>query len=192
MVEKNCDRRCSGCAFKIGAKANEEIGNRTTAILSAFGGIPFFCHEKMGWTPDQETYPATQVRVMNALDNLMAAPKLIHNSPDLSDVLDDTTSTGVPASIFDEDRALIGDRPVCEGWKRAIGRLQQQRWFADRELRRTFRRMASESIRFIDQLKVETDPEKKKLVIDAIGAGIKFFAKVQREQYGQVVRLEDK
>lgn len=186
-----CTGRCSGCALKIGAKANVEISNRTVAVLAAFGGIPFYCHEKMGWTPDQETYPASQTRVFNALDNLIAAPKLIHDSPDLGAAIADATAAGLPADTFDEDRELIGKIPICGGWKRAVRKLNNQGWFQDRELRKVYRKTASETIRLVDQLKVEKDPEQKQKIIHAIGAGIKFFAKVQREKYGHVIQLEE-
>lgn len=188
----SCQRPCSGCALTIGAKANREVGNRITAIFAAFGGIPFYCHDALGWTPDQETYPASQSRVFNAFDNLIAAPKLIHDSPEVAALISDGTGTGVPADAFDEDRALIGKVPICGGWKRAVKLLADEGWFRDPELRKTYREMASQSMRFVDQLKEEKDPEKKKKLIHAIGAGIKFFASVQREAYGRVIQLEEK
>lgn len=188
---KSCGGRCSGCALTKGAKANTEVTNRLTAMLAALGGIPFYCHEEMGWTPDVETYPASNSRVTNALTNLMTAPSLIHNSPDLGAAVDDCTATGLLASVFDEDRALIGATPICGGWKRAVRKLSGLGWFRDKEASGELRKMANDAIVALDSIPYEKNEGSRKELVAKVGSLIEKLYAAQKQRLGRVVDLEE-
>lgn len=189
---ERCDGRCSGCAMKKGAKANLEVDNRITALFSALGGIPFFCHEALGWTPDRKNYPGGNHAINNAANNLMTAPKLIHNCPELASALSDCTASGVPAHIFDGDREVIGRAPICDGWKRAVAKLAKRGWFADPERRKLFRQMARTGLIHLEELKGKPEPRIRQNAIAEIGKVIQWFAKIQREVFGKTLGLEHK
>ncbi len=164
-----CSEQCHGCAFKPGATAHQESNNRLKGAIAAIGGIPFHCHEKLGWTPDKNGYPFREGALTLATANLLAAPKLIHDSPDLAAALSDCTRTGLPPSTFEDDRALIGKRPMCEGWKAGVAMLARQGWFRDRTHRKIVRREAAEALVLLESLVSEKDAERRKGVIAEIG-----------------------
>lgn len=173
----SCAGQCSGCALKPGAAANLEVNNRLVGILTALGGIPFLCHHRLGWTPDREGYPNTDNSVKMAMDNLMAAPKLIHNSPELSDAIEDATATGIPSNIFDDDRKLVGPTPHCQGWRSAVAELNNAGWFASIEDRKRRRLQAKAGLKLMDELKTEKGKSERKMIIRRIGTVVMSLAK---------------
>ncbi len=180
--------RCSGCALKVGVHANKEIVNRMTAMLCALGGIPFHCHDKLGWKEGDAGYP-DEYRIKNAITNLVTAPKLIHDSPELGNAIADATATGIPASAFEEDREFIGRSPLCEGWKAAVGRLAKQGWFATKAKRETWRMISARTIQMLDGIKSEKDVVKRGQFIVEIGKSFKLFSEFQKAE-GVRDRLE--
>ncbi len=142
----SCTGQCHGCALKPGAAANTEIDNRLTAIISALGGIPFLCHDRLGWTPDKSCYPDTSMSFANAHSDLLAAPRLIYNSPDLAEVITDATTTGLPKEMFNEARAVLGKRPYCAGWQATVASLSKQGWFSHKPTANTRRTIAKSAI----------------------------------------------
>lgn len=127
-----------------------------TAALAALGGIPFLCHEELGWKGKRKGYPKRQQSIQAAHDNLLSAPKLIHNSPELAMCVSDATATGLPASMFAESRKILGPRPMCGGWRAAVGSLATQGWFASPALRRVRRIMAKDALVALEGLKGKT------------------------------------
>jgi hypothetical protein len=188
-----CDRRCSGCAFKKGAKANLEVTNRLTGMFAALGGIPFYCHDALGWYPDQPGYPQGARSIQMAADSLRSAPKLIHDSPDMVRVITDATPTGVPPAMFDADRAIIGRTPMCQGWKRAVHKLSDKGWFADPSRRVLFRQIAALGLSHIEELNGSAGgPNIRKAAIAGIGKTLEWFLRIQRETFGRRIDLEHK
>lgn len=153
-MKPQCPGQCSGCALLPGAKANGEVDNNLTGMLCALGGIPFYCHEKMGWTPERESdgYPVAEPRLSAAIDALRSAPRLIHASPGLVATISDATPTGLPPHAFDDARALIGKAPVCGGWKAAVAELNKQGWFATNR-RKVQRIMAIDGLAALNEIK---------------------------------------
>lgn len=149
----NCSGQCHGCALKAGAAANTEIDNRIVAAISALGGIPFLCHDRLGWTPDKSGYPVTDMSFANAHSDLLAAPRLIYNSPDLAEVITDSTATGLPAECFKEARAVLGKRPYCEGWRATVASLARQGWFAHKPTAHTRRLVAKSAMIELEAVK---------------------------------------
>lgn len=130
-----------------------------TAIVAAMGGIPFYCHDAMGWKPGEPNYPAGLEKVDNAIRNLLSAPKLIHDLPGLQVAIADATPTGVPSEIFDADRALIGRAPACAGWKMAVSQLAEAGWFKDKTRRAWARAVANQTLKELKALKAEPKKE---------------------------------
>jgi hypothetical protein len=164
-----CEGRCKGCALKIGAMANEEVTNRLTAFFSALGGTPFVCHENFGWTGDRTNYP-DGAQINRVMSNLMTAPTLIHDLPNVGQAISDATATGVPPSIFDGDRAVLGRQPYCQGWQAAVARLQNLGWFQDKTRRTVRRTIAAQGIRAIERLGRTKNKADRRKDIAEIGA----------------------
>lgn len=162
----NC-QQCNGCALRPGGRANREILNRLTAAFSAIGGVPFFCHDKLGWTEEREAdgYPGGERRMKNHLSNLMTAPKLIHDCPELGRAVSDATATGIPAEIFASDRAYVGRNPVCQGWREVVAQLKEAGWF-DPSYAAHRRSIGQRGLLVIDAVKQEKagSPERKELL----------------------------
>lgn len=165
----SCDTQCHGCAFKPGATAHQESNNRLKGAIAAIGGIPFHCHEKLGWTPEKDGYPGGQGAIERACEDLRAAPKLIHDSPDLAEAFADCTPNGLPPEIFADARKLLGKRPMCGGWRAAVADLARQGWFRDREHRTALRRDANAALLLLESLVGEKDAERRKSAIASIG-----------------------
>lgn len=187
-MNQPCPGQCGGCALKPGGKANLEANNHLVAIFCAIGGVPFHCHEQLGWTHDVEDYPVAQRRIECAVENLMAAPALIHDSPDIP--LSDLTATGIPAEIFAEDRALIGRTPICQGWRAAVADLAKQNWFSDRTRRKNIRGLVNEAIHLMKQFQAARGEDQRKELLAAMRVPTKKIAaelkraKISTELFG--------
>jgi hypothetical protein len=169
----NCDQ-CHGCALKHGAKANQEAQNHLTAILSVVSGTPFHCHEKLGWTPDKDGYPNQQEQIYSAVNTLMAAPRLIHDSPELAGAHFGLNPNGVPSKLFDEERAIIGKRPVCGGWKQQVKALADQGWYRNKEVMQVRKAMAMDAFHWMAKLRGAEKSEKPE-ILEAIEKVVFWF-----------------
>jgi hypothetical protein len=117
----SCTRRCEGCAFSEGARANEEPQNRFRGIFSALGGYAFFCHESLGWDRDRDGYPdGSGVTVLEILT--------LRHSLEKAGI-----ATGNLTAKYNDARVRM--RP-CGGWTEAVRRLKAAGWFDQPEVRR--------------------------------------------------------
>jgi hypothetical protein len=172
--------------LKPGGKANQEVTNRLTALFSALGGTPFYCHDKFGWTDDRPDYPGGMGRVSNTIVNLMTAPTLIHNSPEVGNAISDATATGVPPSMFDSDRAALGKHPHCKGWQAAVARLRDGGWFQDPARRVIRRAIASMGLLALERLGTEKAPAKRRACIADIKTAMRRFTQELKKDGGRV------
>lgn len=95
----NCNGQCHGCAFKLGAAANLEAGNKLRGIFAALGGIPFFCHDSLGWKPGQTGYPKGAEDSLTILSN---RAKIIAAGAD-------------PAKLDAQTAEIRASLHICEG-----------------------------------------------------------------------------
>lgn len=146
-MSENC-RQCNGCALRPGTLANLEPENRIRGVFAVLGGVPFHCHEKLGWTHGVAGYPEGTTALKNAIVDLLSAPKLVHDSPWASDCLSDATPQGFPLEMFDPARQVIGKYPVCAGWKAAVADLARQAWYKNP----AYRPIATRALGIIDEL----------------------------------------
>lgn len=114
----SCSGQCSGCAFKVGAAAFEEIENRMTGAISAMAANPFYCHETLKWQG-----PADKTGVARETPAVMREKLLKITLPGK------------------EPRA-------CAGWKAAVAELAVKGWFQGQSapLRRSIARRALHSL----------------------------------------------
>lgn len=136
--------------------------------------VPFHCHERLGWTPDKDGYEFGGKYIQRAADTLMAAPGLIHNSPDLANCVSDCTATGLPSSIFDGEREIIGRDPICRGWKKQVAHFAGQGWYKDKSRFHVRRQMAKDMFNWMDEL-IGNTPEEKAKLHEGIAGIVKWF-----------------
>lgn len=175
----SCDGQCHGCALKPGAAANVELDNRMTAALAALGGIPFLCHDRIGWQSKgkRDGYPkGREARIQRAHANLITAPRLIHNSAELASCISDTNASGLPAEMFAADRKALGRRPMCQGWRNTVGDLAKQGWFKNKPLSKVRRIMAKTAL---DDLRKIKQGDKK--AFGGLEEAIRWFASEIKE-----------
>ena len=132
-----CERQaCHGCAYRIGAAANEEPDNRLRGIFAALGGYLFACHESLGWRPDTGGY---EPDMKESLAILMARPTLLRLGA--SEI-----------KVKNETAALCEQLRVCEGWKASVARLKAAGWFDNPAYRMVRRQLAKQASALIDRL----------------------------------------
>jgi hypothetical protein len=145
-----------------------------TAILTVLSATPFHCHEKLGWGAGKEGYPVKQDRIFSAVNSLMSAPTMIHNSPEMAAALSNSTATGVPPEVFDSERAIIGKRPVCSGWKQQVKALADQGWYRNKELMQVRKAMAMDAFHWMAKLRGAENSEKPE-ILEAIRKVVFWF-----------------
>lgn len=58
MPIKQCNKRCSGCAFTAGTPANKEPWNFIKAELARLAPFPFYCHDTIDWRTETGKFPS--------------------------------------------------------------------------------------------------------------------------------------